>query len=283
MRIEVKDLSYIYSVGLPYETKALDNINFVAEEGDFIAIVGSTGSGKTTLVEHLNGLIKPTTGQVLADGIDINGKDQEARKLRRQIGIVFQYPEYQLFEETVLKDIMFGPKNQGLSEEECRERALHAMQLVGIDADRHSEVSPFALSGGQKRRVAIAGVLAMNPKVLVLDEPTAGLDPKGRRDILEMITRIKEEQNLTIFLVSHNMDDVVEFASRVIVLKRGTIRLMGTPKEVFHNLEEVIAAGLDLPQGPSFSQYLLARGIKLKRTLTFDETVNEIVRVFGKK
>ena len=283
MRIEVKDLSYIYSVGLPYETKALDNINFVAEEGDFIAIVGSTGSGKTTLVEHLNGLIKPTTGQVLADGIDINGKDQEARKLRRQIGMVFQYPEYQLFEETVLKDIMFGPKNQGLSEEECRERALHAMQLVGIDADRHSEVSPFALSGGQKRRVAIAGVLAMNPKVLVLDEPTAGLDPKGRRDILEMITRIKEEQNLTIFLVSHNMDDVVEFASKVIVLKRGTIRLMGTPKEVFHNLEEVIAAGLDLPQGPSFSQYLLARGIKLKRTLTFDETVNEIVRVFGKK
>ena len=283
MRIEVKNLSYIYSVGLPYETKALDDINFVAEEGDFIAIVGCTGSGKTTLVEHLNGLIKPTTGQVLADGIDINGKDPEAKKLRRQIGMVFQYPEYQLFEETVIKDIMFGPKNQGYSEEECRERAIHAMGLVGIDPEKYSEVSPFSLSGGQKRRVAIAGVLAMDPKVLVLDEPTAGLDPKGRRDILEMITRIKEEQNLTIFLVSHNMDDVVEFASRVIVLKRGTIRLMGTPKEVFHNLEEVIAAGLDLPQGPSFSQYLLSRGIKLKRTLTFDETVDEIVRVFGKE
>ena len=283
MRIEVKNLSYVYSVGLPYETKALDDINFVAEEGDFIAIVGCTGSGKTTLVEHLNGLIKPTTGQVLADGIDINGKDPEAKKLRRQIGMVFQYPEYQLFEETVIKDIMFGPKNQGYSEEECRERAIHAMGLVGIDPEKYSEVSPFSLSGGQKRRVAIAGVLAMDPKVLVLDEPTAGLDPKGRRDILEMITRIKEEQNLTIFLVSHNMDDVVEFASRVIVLKRGTIRLMGTPKEVFHNLEEVIAAGLDLPQGPSFSQYLLSRGIKLKRTLTFDETVDEIVRVFGKE
>ncbi len=283
MRIEVKNLSYIYSVGLPYETKALDDINFVAEEGDFIAIVGCTGSGKTTLVEHLNGLIKPTTGQVLADGIDINGKDPEAKKLRRQIGMVFQYPEYQLFEETVIKDIMFGPKNQGYSEEECKEKAIHAMKLVGIDPEKYSEVSPFSLSGGQKRRVAIAGVLAMDPKVLVLDEPTAGLDPKGRRDILEMITRIKEEQNLTIFLVSHNMDDVVEFASRVIVLKRGTIRLMGTPKEVFHNLEEVIAAGLDLPQGPSFSQYLLSRGIKLKRTLTFDETVDEIVRVFGKE
>ena len=283
MRIEVKKLSYVYSVGLPYETKALDDINFVAEEGDFIAIVGCTGSGKTTLVEHLNGLIKPTTGQVLADGIDINGKDPEAKKLRRQIGMVFQYPEYQLFEETVIKDIMFGPKNQGCSEEECREKAIHAMKLVGIDPEKYSEVSPFSLSGGQKRRVAIAGVLAMDPKVLVLDEPTAGLDPKGRRDILEMITRIKEEQNLTIFLVSHNMDDVVEFASRVIVLKRGTIRLMGTPKEVFHNLEEVIAAGLDLPQGPSFSQYLLSRGIKLKRTLTFDETVDEIVRVFGKE
>ena len=283
MRIEVKNLSYVYSVGLPYETKALDDINFVAEEGDFIAIVGCTGSGKTTLVEHLNGLIKPTTGQVLADGIDINGKDPEAKKLRRQIGMVFQYPEYQLFEETVIKDIMFGPKNQGCSEEECREKAIHAMKLVGIDPEKYSEVSPFSLSGGQKRRVAIAGVLAMDPKVLVLDEPTAGLDPKGRRDILEMITRIKEEQNLTIFLVSHNMDDVVEFASRVIVLKRGTIRLMGTPKELFHNLEEVIAAGLDLPQGPSFSQYLLSRGIKLKRTLTFDETVDEIVRVFGKE
>ena len=283
MRIEVKNLSYVYSVGLPYETKALDDINFVAEEGDFIAIVGCTGSGKTTLVEHLNGLIKPTTGQVLADGIDINGKDPEAKKLRRQIGMVFQYPEYQLFEETVIKDIMFGPKNQGYSEEECREKAIHAMKLVGIDPEKYSEVSPFSLSGGQKRRVAIAGVLAMDPKVLVLDEPTAGLDPKGRRDILEMITRIKEEQDLTIFLVSHNMDDVVEFASRVIVLKRGTIRLMGTPKEVFHNLEEVIAAGLDLPQGPSFSQYLLSRGIKLKRTLTFDETVDEIVRVFGKE
>ena len=283
MRIEVKDLSYIYSAGLPYETKALDGIDFGAEEGDFIAIVGSTGSGKTTLVEHLNGLLKPSTGQVLADGIDINSKDPEARKLRRQIGIVFQYPEYQLFEETVIKDIMFGPKNQGLSEEECRERAVHAMNMVGIDPEKYSEVSPFALSGGQKRRVAIAGVLAMNPKVLILDEPTAGLDPKGRRDILEMITRIKDEQNLTIFLVSHNMDDVVEFASRVIVLKRGTIRLMGTPKDVFHNLEEVIAAGLDLPQGPSFSQYLLSRGVKLKRTLTFDETVDEIVRVFKKE
>ena len=278
MRIEVKNLSYVYSAGLPYETKALDNINFVAEEGDFIALVGCTGSGKTTLVEHLNGLIKPTEGQVLADGIDINGKDAQAKALRRQIGIVFQYPEYQLFEETVLKDIMFGPKNQGLSSDECKERALKAMELVGLDSEKYGEVSPFSLSGGQKRRVAIAGVLAMNPKVLILDEPTAGLDPKGRRDILEMITRIKEEQNLTIFLVSHNMDDVVEFASKVIVLKRGTIRLVGTPREVFHNLEEVIAAGLDLPQGPSFSQYLLSRGVKLKRTLTFDETVDEIVR-----
>lgn len=282
MRIEVKDLSYIYSVGLPYETKALDGINLVAEEGDFIAIVGCTGSGKTTLVEHLNGLIKPSSGQVLADGIDINSKDPEAKKLKRQIGMVFQYPEYQLFEETVIKDIMFGPKNLGFSEEECREKALHAMALVGIDPERYGDVSPFSLSGGQKRRVAIAGVLAMDPKVLVLDEPTAGLDPKGRRDILEMIKRIKEEQNLTIFLVSHNMDDVVEFASKVLVLKRGTIRLFGTPQEVFRNIEEVIAAGLDLPQGPSFSQYLLKRGVKLRRTLTFDETVDEIVRYFKK-
>lgn len=282
MRIEVKDLSYIYSQGLPYETKALDNINFVAEEGDFIALVGCTGSGKTTLVEHLNGLIKPTEGQVLADGRDINEKTKEAKALRHQIGIVFQYPEYQLFEETVIKDVMFGPKNTGCSEEESRKKAEEALTLVGLDLEKYGESSPFALSGGQKRRVAIAGVLAMDPKVLILDEPTAGLDPKGRRDILEMITRIKNEKNLTIFLVSHNMDDVVEFASKVIVLKRGTIRLIGTPREVFNNVDEVIAAGLDLPQGPAFAQLLKARGVKLRKTLSFEETADEIERYFKK-
>lgn len=282
MRIEVKGLSYIYSQGLPYETKALDNINFVAEEGDFVALVGCTGSGKTTLVEHLNGLIKPTEGQVLADGRDINEKTKEAKDLRHQIGIVFQYPEYQLFEETVIKDVMFGPRNTGCSEEESRRRAEEALTLVGLDLEKYGEYSPFALSGGQKRRVAIAGVLAMDPKVLILDEPTAGLDPKGRRDILEMITRIKNEKNLTIFLVSHNMDDVVEFASKVIVLKRGTIRLIGTPREVFNNVDEVIAAGLDLPQGPAFAQLLKARGVKLRKTLSFEETADEIERYFKK-
>lgn len=282
MRIEVKNLSYIYSQGLPYETKALDNINFVAEEGDFVALVGCTGSGKTTLVEHLNGLMKPTEGQVLADGIDINAKTREAKDLRRQIGIVFQYPEYQLFEESVVKDVMFGPKNKGFSEEECRERAMEALRLVDLDVEKYGENSPFSLSGGQKRRVAIAGVLAMDPKVLILDEPTAGLDPKGRREILEMITRIKNEKNLTIFLVSHSMDDVVAFASKVIVLKRGTIRLIGTPREVFNNVEEVLAAGLDLPQGPAFSQLMMKRGIKLRKTLTFEETADEIERYFKK-
>ena len=282
MRIEVKNLSYIYSEGLPYETKALDDISFVAEDGDFVAVVGCTGSGKTTLVEHLNGLMKPSVGQILADGTDINAKTPQAKAKRREIGLVFQYPEYQLFEETVLKDVMFGPKNMGLSAEECEARAKKALQLVGLDVSEVGDSSPFALSGGQKRRVAIAGVLAMNPKALILDEPTAGLDPCGRREILEMIKKIKEEQNLTIFLVSHNMDDVVNFASKVIVLKRGTIRLIGTPREVFYNVDEVVAAGLDLPQGPGFSQYLKDRGIKLRRTLTFDETAEEILRYFKK-
>jgi len=279
MLIEVKNISHIYSKGLPYETKALNKINFTASEGDFVAIIGCTGSGKTTFVEHLCGLLKPTEGQVLADSIDINEKTPISRKKRHNIGIVFQYPEYQLFEETVLKDVMFGPKNMGLSDHECRARSIEALRLVGLDPDKVGESSPFALSGGQKRRVAIAGVLAMDPRVLILDEPTAGLDPKGHNDIFNMILRIKKEKNLTIFLVSHDMDDVAELANKVIVLKKGELFMTGSPSEVFSNKEMILSAGLSLPSGALFIEKLRARGLDIdSNVLTVSDTADSIIK-----
>ncbi|MCF0150850.1 MAG: energy-coupling factor transporter ATPase, partial [Firmicutes bacterium] len=223
MQLEVKELTHIYSPGTAYQTVALDGVSLTLRPGELVCIIGHTGSGKTTLVQHLNGLLKPGSGQVLADGTDINQKTPQARALRRKTGLVFQYPEYQLFEETVLKDVCFGPKNQGLSEEECNERAVRALALVGMDADAVGDKSPFALSGGQKRRVAIAGILAMEPQVLILDEPAAGLDPAGKRSILDLLRTIRQEGNITVVLISHNMDDVAEMADRVIVMDQGRI------------------------------------------------------------
>lgn len=283
MRIELENVSYIYSQGLPYETKALTDISFACEEGEFVALIGCTGSGKTTLVEQICGLSKPSSGRVLADGIDINEKNQKAKELKRQIGIVFQYPEYQLFEETVLKDVMFGPKNIGIDDEECELRAREALRLVGLDVDEVAEKSPFALSGGQKRRVAIAGVLAMQPKVLILDEPTAGLDPKGHNDIFDMILNIKKEKGLTVILVSHDMNDVARLADKVVVLKRGKIVTIGSPKTIFSDREKIDKAGLSLPSGALLLEKIRERGFDVNiNMLNVEETADEIVRVFKK-
>ncbi|MBO4880588.1 MAG: energy-coupling factor transporter ATPase [Firmicutes bacterium] len=279
MRIEVRDLGYIYSEGMPFESVALEGVSFTVESGEFAAVIGHTGSGKSTLLMHLNGLMKPTHGRVLADGVDINEKTKEAREARRKVGLVFQYPEYQLFEETVLKDVCFGPKNYGFSPEECEAKAVEALKLVGIDPDVKGPVSPFELSGGEKRRVAIAGVLAMEPQVLILDEPTAGLDPKGHKDILDMVCRIHRERGLTILLVSHNMDDAARLADRILVLDKGHLAMDGTPKEVFSRREELHAIGLSAPSSSELLALLKEKGLNV-RTDIFDEdeAADEIVK-----
>jgi len=268
MQIEVKNLTCIYQEGMPFETVAISDVSFVVPEGEFAAIIGHTGSGKTTLVQHIAGLVKPTSGEVIAD--------------RKKIGIVFQYPEYQLFEETILKDVCFGPKNQGLSEEECMKRAKIALKLVGIDADEKGSMSPFGLSGGEKRRVAIAGVLATRPEVLILDEPTAGLDPKGHDDILKMIERIRTEYKMSIILVSHNMEDVANLADHVIVMDKGRLVMDGTPKQVFSNDIELKAMGLALPKGSEFVRKLESRGVVFnKKVLSYDDLVKLLVEKYG--
>lgn len=270
MQIEVRELGYTYSEGLPFATTALEDVNFAIPSGEFAAIIGHTGSGKSTLLMHLNGLMKPTKGCVLADGIDINEKTKEAREARRKIGLVFQYPEYQLFEETVLKDVCFAPKNYGFTPEECEEKAIAALKLVGIDPDAKRDVSPFELSGGEKRRVAIAGVLAMEPQVLILDEPTAGLDPKGHKDILDMVEKVRRDRNLTILLVSHNMDDAARMADRVLVLDKGHLAMNGTPREVFSHHKELHEIGLSAPSSSELLYLLKEKGLNV-RTDIFDE------------
>jgi energy-coupling factor transport system ATP-binding protein len=279
MRIEVRDLGYIYSEGMPFESVALEGVSFTVESGEFAAVIGHTGSGKSTLLMHLNGLMKPTHGQVLADGIDINEKTKEAREARRKVGLVFQYPEYQLFEETVLKDVCFGPKNYGFTPEECETKAVEALKLVGIDPDEKGGVSPFELSGGEKRRVAIAGVLAMDPQVLILDEPTAGLDPKGHKDILDMVCRIHKEKGLTILLVSHNMDDAARLADRILVLDKGHLAMDGTPQEVFSHYEELHNIGLSTPSSSELLHLLKSKGLNVNTNIfSEDEAVEEILK-----
>lgn len=283
MRIEVRDLDHVYSEGMPFETVALKGISFSIEQGEFAAVIGHTGSGKSTLAQHLNGLLKPASGLVLADGTDINDKTPEARDARRRIGMVFQYPEYQLFEESVLKDVCFAPKNQGFSEEECEARARKALRLVDVDPEKKGGCSPFSLSGGEKRRVAIAGVLAMEPELLILDEPTAGLDPKGHRDILNMIARVRRDRNITIIWISHNMDNVAELASRVLVMDRGQLVMDGTPMEVFSDGKRLSEMGLALPSSAALMKKLAERGFPVNTAaLTIRDAEREILRVFGK-
>ena len=245
--LEIKNLSHVYSAGTPFQHAALHDVSLCIERGEFIGLIGHTGSGKSTLIQHLNGLLKPTSGKVLFQGEDIWKDVKFTRETRYHVGLVFQYPEYQLFEETVFKDIAFGPKNMGLSEEEIRARVLRAAGFVGI-AESELEKSPFALSGGQKRRVAIAGVIAMEPEVLILDEPTAGLDPAGRESILQNIRDYQKAQNATVIMVSHSMEEIASNVSRLVVMNDGAVVMTGSPREVFANAQELMAIGLDVPQ-----------------------------------
>ncbi len=263
MPIEVKNLTHTYSAGSAFQATAIRNVNLTIEEGEFIAVIGHTGSGKSTLVQHLNGLLKPTEGQILVDGEDLNGEKVDRRRIRQKVGLVFQYPEYQLFEETVAKDIAFGPKNQGLSADEIDSRVHKAMEQVHLDYDKYAERSPFELSGGQMRRVAIAGVLAMQPKVLILDEPTAGLDPQGRDRILGMVKELHQAGDTTVVMVSHSMDDVARLATRLVVMSRGELVATGTPREIFKQVKMMESIGLGVPEAAKLCNMLRQRGVPL--------------------
>jgi energy-coupling factor transport system ATP-binding protein len=279
MIIEVKNLTYVYNPNSPFETKALDDINLDIEEGEFIGLIGHTGSGKSTLIQHLNGLIKPTKGSIIIDGVDITDENADLKVIRQKVGLVFQYPEHQLFEETVYKDIAFGPKNLGLDDEEVEKRVRSAMGLVGLKFDEIKDRSPFELSGGQKRRVAIAGVLAMKPKVLILDEPTAGLDPGGRDEIFEEIKSLYEKEKITIILVSHSMEDVAKLVSRIIVMHKGKIKMDGSPREIFKNADELEKLGLGIPQITSFMRAYRKKGNNVRDdVLTVKEAEEEILK-----
>jgi energy-coupling factor transporter ATPase len=280
MQIQVKNLTHIYSEGMPYESVAITDISFEIDKGEFVGIIGHTGSGKSTLIQHLNGLLKPKSGSILIDGIDITGKDVKMRDIRRQIGLVFQYPEYQLFEETVHKDVAFGPLNLGLTQGEADVRVVEAIGLVGLNYEEIAERSPFELSGGQKRRVAIAGVIAMKPEILILDEPTAGLDPKAHADILQMIERIHEVQQNSIILVSHNMGDIARLTDKVLVMDRGKLALTGTPAEVFRQSDLLESLGLGLPPSAFMMKELQSRGIPVSPDiLTIEAAEEELYRI----
>ena len=277
MSIEVRHLTHRYSDGSAFSTVALDDVSLTIEDGEFVGIIGHTGSGKSTLLQHLNGLLKPSSGQVLVDGQDLNGEKVNRRALRQRIGLVFQYPEYQLFEETIAKDIAFGPKNQGLSKEEIDQRVRYAMDCVHLDYDRYAEKSPFELSGGQMRRVAIAGVVAMRPEVLILDEPTAGLDPRGRDRILSMLEDLHRKEHTTILMVSHSMDDMARLATRLSVMADGKVALTGTPREVFAQGEKMVSLGLDIPAAARLCRALRDKGYDLPADLYRPEELRDAV------
>jgi len=276
--LQVKDLSYVYSAGTPFEHKALDNVNFTLNRGEFVGIIGHTGSGKSTLMQQLNGLLKPTSGQVLLGGVDIWSDKQFTRQARFRVGLVFQYPEYQLFEETVYKDIAFGPKNMGLSEEEIDKRVREAAGFVGI-TQRQLQVSPFDLSGGQKRRVAIAGVIAMEPEVLILDEPVAGLDPIGRAEILENIEAYRKAKNATILMVSHSMEDVANMTDRLLVLYGSHLVMDDAPANVFVHAQELVDMGLNIPRVTQIFLDLRKKGLDVPNVYTIEQAVDTLIRL----
>ena len=278
--LEVKNLKHVYSVGTPFEHTALDNISFSVHRGEFIGVIGHTGSGKSTLMQHLNGLLKPTSGTVMLDGKDIWSDKAYTRACRFRVGLVFQYPEYQLFEETVYKDIAFGPKNMGLSTEEIDRRVREAAGFVGI-TQQQLEVSPFDLSGGQKRRVAIAGVIAMEPEILILDEPTAGLDPSGREEILLNIEAYRRAKNATIMMVSHSMNDVARMADRLLVLCGAELAMDGTPEEVFRHAQQLMDMGLDIPELSRLFLKLKDLGMAVEPVYSMEQAVEQLRRIRG--
>ena len=283
MSIKVRNLTYIYDEGMPFENRAIDDISFDIEDNDFVGLIGHTGSGKSTLIQHLNGLLKPSSGSIYINDFEITQKDINLTEIRKRVGVVFQYPEYQLFEETIEKDIAFGPGNMGLDQEEITKRVKASMEAVGLDYEKYREKSPFELSGGQKRRVAIAGVIAMDPEVLILDEPTSGLDPGGREEIFELIKKLHRERNITVILSSHSMDDMAKLVKTLIVMNKGKIEFMGNPREVFnnnaHRLKEI---GLDIPQVLELAIKLREKGFDIRQDIiTPEEAKDEILRVIG--
>lgn len=283
MSIKIENLNYTYMPKTPFEKKALTNINCEINDGEFIVLIGHTGSGKSTLIQHLNGLLKPTEGKILIDGVNISDKKVKLTDIRKKIGLVFQYPEYQLFEETIQKDIEFGPKNLGLSQEEITKRVKRAMEIVDLDYDTYKDKSPFDLSGGQKRRVAIAGVVAMEPKVLILDEPIAGLDPKGRDDILNQIRKLHDDYKTTTIMISHSMEDVAKIADRVIVMNKGSIVLDGKVADVFKEVETLEAIGLGVPQVTYLLRELRKKGFSIPDNIyTINDAKEAILKYLNK-
>ncbi|MBE7092989.1 MAG: energy-coupling factor transporter ATPase [Clostridiales bacterium] len=274
MSISIKKLNYVYDADSPFSVAALEGVDFCVNDNEFVCIIGHTGSGKSTLVQHLNGILKPTNvEEMIIEGIDLTAKKPDYKSLRQKVGMVFQYPEYQLFEQTVRLDIGFGPKNMGLTQNEIDERVIESAKIVGLD-ESVLEMSPFELSGGQKRRAAIAGVLSMRPQVLVLDEPIAGLDPKGKAEILQVISNYHKKYNATIIMISHNMDDIVEVADRVVVMHKGKKALDGTPQQVFSNYETILSLGLELPTVSALVKRLNEIGKNVPRNIC---KINDLV------
>lgn len=283
MSIIIENLTHIYNPKSPFETTALKDISLKIEDGEFIGLIGHTGSGKSTLIQHLNGLLKPSSGKIIINDLDITAREVKLKAIREKVGLVFQYPEHQLFEETVAKDVIFGPLNLGLSEEDAENRVKEAIEWVGLSYDDVKDRSPFELSGGQRRRVAIAGVVAMKPEVLILDEPTAGLDPKGRDEILEQVKELHNKYNMTIILVSHSMEDIAKLVDRIIVMHQGTVALTGEPREVFKHVEKLEEIGLGVPQITYLMKKLRAAGKPVKEEiLTIEEAKEEILNWMGR-
>lgn len=284
MPIKVENLVHIYSKGTVFQHVALDDVSFTIDDGEFVGIIGHTGSGKSTLIQHLNGLLKPTSGKIYIDDVDISSKDVELKYIRQKVGLVFQYPEHQLFEETVYKDVAFGPANLKLSEKEIEGRVKASLELVGLNYEEIKDKSPFDLSGGQKRRVAIAGVLAMKPKILILDEPTAGLDPRGRDEILNEIKLLHKKEKLTIILVSHSMEDIARLVDKILVMNKGKIQFFDTPRKIFKEAETLERIGLGIPQVSDLVRQLRKKGFPIDDCISVEEAKNAIINVLrGKK